>query len=229
MSALPTSWTVTESQVDRDRLAQWLDERCGCLTASRMKDAMDFLKNGNPSAKRNDYMIDLVTERLTQISVRHYVTPAMQHGIDTEPEAKLVYERLTGNKIMPAEFIPHGTIVHCGATPDGFIVNSDGEIIGLLEIKCPMTQTFVKWKMAGGIPEEHEPQLLLQQACVKHKTDHRLFTDFMAFDPRIKDEKMRVILRRYTPDPRQIDAIEGNAIKFLGEVDDMHMAFVGAA
>jgi hypothetical protein len=198
-------------------LAQWLDERCGCLTASRMKDAMNYLKNGSPSQKRMDYMRDLLAERLTGISTRHYVTPAMQWGLDTEAEAKLVYSRLTGHKLGPAEYVPHPTIPNCGATPDSILRDQPG----LLEIKCPLTTTFVEWKMTGGVPEEHIAQMTLQAMCTQ-----RPWVDFFAFDPRIKDEKLRHILIRFTPTADQIAKVEAEAIRFLDELDEMFNQFV---
>ena len=58
----------------------WLQQRLGKLTASRMKDAMQC---------RHDYMMEFVTERLTGVSTWHYVTPAMQWGIEQESHGPL--------------------------------------------------------------------------------------------------------------------------------------------
>jgi len=205
-------------------LAQWLDERCGCLTASRMKDAMDFLKNGQPSAKRRDYMRDLVAERATDINVRHYVTPAMQWGLDTEAEAKLVYQKLTKCRLLPGEYIAHPSIEYFGATPDGFIVDQHGEVVGGLEIKCPTTSTFIEWKMLGEIPEEHKAQMIVQRECARLK-----WVDFFAFDPRIKDEKLRHILHRFIPTEEETGKVLLAAQQFLDETQMMFDAFVSKA
>jgi predicted phage-related endonuclease len=199
-------------------LARWLDERCGCLTASRMADAMDFLKNGNPSAKRKNYMTDLLAERLTSVSTRHYVTPAMQWGMDTEAEAKLVYQEMTGHELLPAEFILHPTIGNFGATPDGFIGKD-----GLLEVKCPTTATFVEWRLAGVVPEEHQPQMTVQLLC-----SDREWVDFFAYDPRIKDRKLNHFLRRFVPPDSLVREVTEHAMRFLDELDDLFDRFVTA-
>ena len=47
------------------RSTEWLDERAGNCTASRFKDAIAFRKDGKPTADRQAYLMQLVTERLT--------------------------------------------------------------------------------------------------------------------------------------------------------------------
>ena len=63
--------------------AAWLKAREGRITASRIKDVISYLKNGKESAKRYDYRLELVAERLTGMAVEHYVSPAMdpRHGV----------------------------------------------------------------------------------------------------------------------------------------------------
>lgn len=190
-------------------LASFLAARAGKLTASRMKDALAKLKNGSPAKARTDLIRDILAERLTGSSVRHYVNDAMKWGIETEDEAKEVYEATTGIFIAPAGFYDHPRIDNFGATPDGLLVPD-----GLIEIKCPTTQTFIEWRIAGIVPEEHRPQMLAQLACTGRK-----WCEFVAFDPRIKDEAQRLFVRRFAPEPEEIAAIEAEAEKFLAEVE----------
>src|SRR4030065_223354 len=77
----------------------WLKERCGCLTASRMAEAMDFLKNGKESEKRRKLKIEILAERMTDMMVSRYVTDAMEWGIAQEPVARSRYEETTGNLV----------------------------------------------------------------------------------------------------------------------------------
>jgi hypothetical protein len=76
-----------------EQKAAWLAARAGKLTASRMCDAMDYLKpkkQGDPplpSAKRIKLMHELLAERLTGFSVPHVVTEPMMHGLEYEDEA----------------------------------------------------------------------------------------------------------------------------------------------
>ena len=198
-----------------DDLAHWLAQRAGKLTASRMRDAMDFLKNGNPSAKRSQLLRELLAERLTGDSVRHFVTDAMQHGLDTEEEAKAAYEAETGSLVGEAGFYDHPRIDNFGATPDGLIGRD-----GLIETKAPTTPTFVDWIMAGVVPEEHKPQMIVQCACAG-----RSWVDFVAYDPRIKDSERRLFVRRFTPSAEEIAAVEAAAVAFLADLDAMFESF----
>lgn len=205
--------------LEGDALAAWLSARAGKLTASRMADAMDFRKDGKPGAARVKLMHEILAERMTGDSVRHYVNDAMQWGLDREAEAKAAYEAETGAMIAEAGFYDHPRIDLFGATPDGLL---DGG--GLIEIKCPTTQTFVDWRLAGIIPAQHEPQMLAQLAVTG-----RAWCEFVAFDPRVRDARYRLFVRRYEPPRAEIERIEAAAEAFLGDVEKMWEALTGAA
>lgn len=204
-------------QSDAERAA-WLAERCGKLTASNMHLALDFKRDGTPSLKRSEHMRALLAERLTGLNTRNYVSPAMEWGSACEPEAKLAYMRETGIELQPSRFYDHPTIENCGATPDAEI----GED-GLAEFKCPTTTKYIEWVTNGTIPAEHKPQMLLQLACTGRK-----WVEFVAFDPRLKDETWRLFIRRYRPKPEEIGAIEAAARTFLDELDAAWEAFTTA-
>jgi hypothetical protein len=187
----------------------WVRQRIGWLTASRMKDVLATLKNGQPAEARRKYATELVAERMIDGALDHFVSPAMQHGIDCEPEAAAAYEETTGNLLENCGFFPHPSIEFFGATPDR-LLGADG----LVEIKCPTTTTYVNWRAAGVVPEEHKPQMLAQIACTR-----RRFVDFVAFDPRVKVREQRIFIRRFEPTAEQIAAVEQAAVQFLAEVE----------
>lgn len=191
--------------------AAWLEARCGKLTASRMADAMDFLKNGQPSQKRSDLIRDLLAERYTGASVRHYVTDAMAWGIEKEAEAKAAYEAHTGALIADCGLFDHPEIDMFAATPDG-LIGSDG----LIECKAPTTPKFVRWVMNGTVPDEHRPQMAAQLLCTGRK-----WVDFVAFDPRVRDPSRRLFVRRFEPEVEYLEKVKQAAITFLAEVDSL--------
>lgn len=208
-----------------DELGRWLAVRAGKLTASRMGDAMARLKGGGDAKARADYLRDLLAERLADGSIRHYVSPAMQHGIDYEDEAKRAYETATGDLIDdPRDYAEHGFFHHprigaFGASPDGLLGKH-----GLIEVKCPTTTTFVKWVMAGTVPDEHKPQMLAQLACTGRK-----WCEFVAYDPRVKDEARRLFVRRYEPVTDEIASVEKEAAAFVEELERAWEALTEAA
>ena len=155
-------------------------------------------------------MRDLVAERLTDIVVPHYVTSYMLHGIEQEPNAKALYTQTTGRQIRPAPFLDHPVIDMCGATPDGFV-----EADGLIEIKCPSTGKFLDWFMAGTVPDEHKPQMLLQLSVTR-----KAWVDFVAYDPRMPAGK-QMFIRRFKPQQAELAEVENAAIQFLFEVEEL--------
>jgi predicted phage-related endonuclease len=201
-----------------EQKAQFLSDRCGKLTASRMADAMDYLKDGKTSsAKRVKLMQDLLAERLTGDSMPHYVSEAMEHGIEYEDEAADVFVELTGRDLRPSRFYEHPTIENFGATPDRELDD------GLVEVKCPTTPKFICWRLAGGVPQEHVPQMLAQLACTGKK-----WCGFLAYDPRIREASKRLFMAKFEPSAEQIAAVEDAARIFLNELDAMFSAFVEA-
>jgi len=190
--------------------AAWLSQRCGKLTASRMADAMDLTAKGLDSAKRKALKVELLAERLTGDAVPHFVNSFMQWGLEQEPAAKAAYELASGQMILPCGFYDHPQIAEFGATPDGLIPQ------GVIEFKCPTTQTHLTWWLAGGVPEQHRAQILAQLACTG-----RTKAVFVSFDPRIKDERRQLFIVEWTPEKSEIEAVEDAARKFLAEVEEM--------
>lgn len=190
---------------------EWLKERCGCLTASRMAEAMSFLKGGKESSERKKLKVEIIAERMTDSMVSRYVTDAMQWGIEQEPNAKARYEEVTGSLIIPCGFALHGDISFFGASPDGLIGDD-----GLIEVKCPTTTAYMEWMIGGVVPEQHKPQMLAQLAVTGRK-----WVDFFAFDPRIKGREHQHFLRRFEPPEADISAVEEAARVFLAEVEQL--------
>lgn len=188
---------------------QWLRDRLGHLTASRMSDVLATTKSG-PSASRKNYIAQLVAERLTGIVAESFVSTAMEWGTFHEPLARAEYEILTEQFVEQDGFIKHPTIEWCGASCDGF-VGSDG----LTEIKSPNTATHIDYLLGQKPPAKYIPQMALQLACTR-----RQWCDFVSYDPRMPEEH-RLFIVRYRPEPGYLETIEKEARAFLGEVQEV--------
>lgn len=193
---------------------EWLEARLGKCTASRVKDALSRLKRGegkgSPTQASKDYLIELVTERLTGRASEHYVTPAMEWGIEAEKYAVAAYEVVSGNDTEKCGLAVHDGIVNFAASPDR-TVGPDG----LLETKCPTTAVHLEYLLAGEIPAEYTPQLLAQLSCTGRK-----YVDFVSFDPRLP-ARHQIFIKRLERDEAQIAALEFGVVEFLAEVDAM--------
>lgn len=187
----------------------WLLERAGCATASKFSDVMAKNKTGE-AAVRAKYRIQLVTERLTGNPVTGYTNAAMQWGTDTEPQARQAYEAETGIIVDQVGFLLHKAIPWCGASPDGFIGDD-----GLIEIKCPESQTHLEYLESGKAPEKYIPQMQGQMWV----TD-RQWCDFVSFDPRFPPN-LQLLIVRVARDDKYIKALETEVKDFLAGVDEM--------
>src|SRR5688572_1709207 len=97
---------------------EWLQARCGKVTASRVADVIARTKTGY-GASRANYMAELIAERLTGKPAEQYVNAAMTWGIENECFAKRVYEERFGVVIEDVGFSAHPFIEMSGASPDG--------------------------------------------------------------------------------------------------------------
>lgn len=188
--------------------AAWMEARRGKITASRIKDVMNFLKKGGESAARRNYRKELRTERITGRSAEHYVSPAMDHGTEYEPYARAAYEVVHNVMVDQVGFVMHPTLDCTGASSDG-LVDDDG----LIEIKCPESGNHLDWIEAGVCPEDHYDQIQWNLCCTE-----RQYADFISFDPR-SPEGLRIFIVRVPRDEERIAAIEAEVIKFEAELD----------
>lgn len=185
---------------------EWKALRLGKVTASRVADVVAKTKSGY-SASRSNYMAQLIAERLTGVSAETYTNAAMQHGVDTEPEARAAYEYYQGVTVEQVAFVHHPKIDHAGASPDGLI---DGD--GLVEIKCPNTATHLETLLGQAVPSKYETQIQFQLACTG-----RSYCDFVSYDPRMP-ENMRLFIKRLMRDDKRIGELEDEVASFLLEM-----------
>lgn len=204
------------------RTAEWLQDRCGCLTASRFASALARSKrDGKPLKAYFDLIDELVAERVTGQPTPHFRSVAMQWGVDHEGEARERYEIETGETVELVGFIPHESIPYLGASPDGLVGQH-----GLVEIKCPDTTTHLRRIRAGVVPDEYKPQMILQCLCTG-----RDWCDFVDYDPRITGpyEHLQYWCIRYTPTEEEKAAALEAATAFLADVEAELEKLTGAA
>jgi putative phage-type endonuclease len=187
---------------------EWFTIRIGKVTASRVADVIAKTKTGY-SATRDNYMAQLICERLTGQKGESFTNAAMQHGTDTEPLARAAYEALKDVLVDEVGFVPHPTIEMAGASPDG-LVGEDG----LLEIKCPNTATHIETLISKVVPGKYNTQMQFQMACTGRK-----WCDFVSFDNRLP-EMFQLFVTRVPRDEVFIRLIESEIVQFIAELDD---------
>lgn len=189
------------------RSEEWFKARLGKVTASNLSNVMATTKTGE-SAYRKNYRHQLVTERLTGKQIEIPINQAMQHGIDTEDEARDFYVFKYAD-VEEIGFIDHPTIDMAGASPDG-LVGTDG----LIEIKCRQPQNHTETLISHQIPDKYKLQMYWQMACTGRK-----WCDYVSYCPSFP-ENLKMVVIRLERDEEQIKLLEESVIKFLTEVED---------
>ncbi len=190
------------------RTPEWFAARLGRVTASKIDAVMAKGRGGAPSSTRANYLAQIIAERLSGVPYEGHTSHAMQHGTETEPQARANYALATALTVEEVGFVPHPTIAAAGASPDG-LVGSDG----LVEIKCPNTANHIATLRGAPIDGGYLKQMQFQMACTG-----RAWCDFVSFDPRMPEE-MQIHIRRVHRDPEMIVEIETAVREFLAEAD----------
>lgn len=192
------------------RSDDWFLARLGKVTASKVKDVMAKGRGGAPSATRQNYMMQLLCERLTGCREEGFTSAAMQRGTDLEPVARSAYEIDRNVMTVETGLVLHPSIDGFGASPDGL----SGEA-GLLEIKCPNTATHVFTMQSGRHDPQYEWQMLAQLACT-----NREWVDFVSFDDRMP-EPLQYFCARFERDEKRIREMEAEVRLFLEELAEI--------
>jgi hypothetical protein len=183
----------------------WLVQRIGKVTASRVKDVIGKTAKGKPTAARQDYLMEIVTQRMTGTQTQTFVNAAMQWGIDQEAFARDEYQRRTGNVVDLVGFIEHPEL-DAGASPDG-LIGLDGGV----EYKCPSSVRHAETILLG-MSEDHKPQIQMQMWICDLS-----WVDFVSYDPRFPTEQSMYI-QRITRDDEYIAMLAIEVRNFLAEV-----------
>ena len=184
---------MTNNPQDRD---SWVAKRRGKVTASRIGIVTRRKKDGKPYAGYAEYLMELVVERIQNQATDHFVSDAMQWGIDHEDAAAQHYAFERGVEVQFSDFVDHPTIEMSGASPDR-LVGEDG----LLEIKCPTTKTHVDFLLTGEIDINYQWQMIWQMVCTG-----RHWCDFMSYDPRLPVHLQSKVIRFELDSSMKLDA-----------------------
>jgi len=190
------------------RTEEWFAARLGKVTASRVADVIAKTKSGY-SASRDNYMAQLICERLTGQQGESFSNAAMTWGTETEPLARSAFEAYADVMVEEVGFVSHPTIEQAGASPDGLV-----GLFGMLEIKCPNTATHIDTLLSQTVPTKYITQMQWQMRCCE-----RQWCEFVSFDPRLPQD-LQLFVKRVEFDAEYVAMLEKEVIQFLAELDD---------
>jgi putative phage-type endonuclease len=161
-----------------------------------------------PAVTRNNYLTQLVCERLTGEKAESFSNAAMEWGTTNEPGARDAYSAKTGELVEEVGFFDHPTIAMSGASPDGAV-----GVDGLVEIKCPSTSTHLDYIYDRKVPTKYLYQMQWQMAST-----NKYWCDFVSYDPRLPPH-LRLLVIRVKRDDALIATIESEVRNFLAEIE----------
>ncbi len=189
---------------------EWKKDRAGHVTGSRIIDVMKVSKTtGKPLVARENYLFELVTERINGVPLDNVNAYAMQWGHDCEPFSRNAYEVQSGFTIIEAGFIKNKNVSMVGVSLDGLI-----EDIGSWENKSPKDSTIHLKTWLNGMPEDH-----VYQVQAGMWISEREWCDFTSFDPRAPVDAKLYVCRVYRDD-KLIAKMEDEVAAFNREVED---------
>lgn len=189
--------------------AEWVAARLGKVTASRVNGVFTKPKTGLVSKVREALFADLLSERLTGKPAAYDFADeaARSWGAQTEPFARAAYMAQTHAAIELCGFVDHPTVPMAGASPDG-VVGLDG----MVEIKCPNTETHKEYCRKRTIPKSYREQIKWGLACTG-----RRWCDFISFDPRADEQQL--FIQRVEPFQNELRAMEIGVFAFVMELE----------
>lgn len=191
---------------------EWFAARIGCLTASRIADAIAKRKKGDDELQcRADLRLALAVERVTNKPSETYVSPWMERGTELEPLARAAYELRQGVEVEQVGFVLHPSINWSGASPDG-LVGRDG----MAQFKVPKSTTHAEYLLGECVPEIYIPQMMWEMACCPG----REWSEFASYCPDFP-EPLDLCIYRLRRDNQVIAVMEATAEVFLKEVEDL--------
>jgi len=144
----------------------------------------------------------------TQMKARAY----MKWGAEQEPFARIAYEAQTGELVQESGFTYLPDLA-AGCSVDGFI---DGDRLGIVEYKCPISTTHIEYLLGGKLPPKYEPQVTHNMFVTGAQ-----FCDFASFDPRMP-EHLQLFIFRVERDDEKMASYEIALRAFLAEVDSLY-------
>ena len=166
---------------------EWFAVRMGKITASKLGDLMRVTKYGESTYKTRLRM-ELAIERLTGKSASpNFMNQAMHDGVEREPDARTLFEAITGKEVALCGSFDHPEIVNTSASPDGLLRGENA----VLEIKCPTHATHAKNLMSETMPKNYIYQVMWQIACTE--SDYAYFASYHPdFPPELRLKWVRV-------------------------------------
>lgn len=198
--------TVTYHTAFDQGSEQWLQARCGLLTASEIKLILTPTLKQASNEKERAHLYELLAQRITGFVEPHYIGDDMLRGHEDEVEARKLYAKHYA-PVTEVGFVTNDRWgFTLGCSPDGLVLDE-----GLIEAKSRrqkyQVQTIVEClagETAGTCPDEFVLQIQTELLVTE-----RAWCDFISFSGGLPMVTVRIY-----PDPKVQAAIIDAAAAF---------------
>jgi hypothetical protein len=162
---------------------EWFKLKLGKVTGTRMKE----LRSSNNLGLVDELIAEMISEQIAEVKT----SEAMQRGSDMEPIARRAYEEYIECKVDQVGFLQSSEYDWFGLSPDG-LISENGIYTKGVEIKCPNTDTHVKYIRQATVPAEHRDQVLSYFIVNPDLIEH----DFVSYDNRFLIKPLHIVNTR---------------------------------
>ncbi len=195
------------------RSIDWHNLRKGCVTGTTLKSAIGSAK------VQQTLMNKIIAERMTELQIDDISSKHIDRGVDLEPMAKKAVIQNTGIEFIETGILESDDFDFFKVSPDAIYIEDD-KIVGGLEIKCPASNTHVKYLRDNYVPEDYHCQVYAPFLM----SDDVKWWLFVSYDDRNYEKPlfMYKAYRDYFGDPKSIKNDRNKLKDFLRSVASEH-------
>lgn len=200
---------------------EWLQARCGLLTASEMKLIVTPTLEAASNEKERAHLYELLAQRVTHYVEPRYVSDDMMRGHDDEIYARATYVENFGVEVEEVGFITNDRWgFTLGYSPDGLVGDA-----GLIEIKSRRAKYQIETILENVIADRGEtiPADFVIQVQTGLLVSEREWIDFISYSGGLPMATIRVY-----PDPKIQGAILAAAAAFEARLSVKLAAYYNA-
>lgn len=190
---------------------QWLQARCGMLTASEVKLILTPTLKTADNDKSRAHLWELLAQRVTQYVEPHFIGDDMMRGHADEVDARILYSEKYAEATTDVAFMTNNRFgFRIGYSPDGIVGD-----YGLIECKSRRQKFQAQTIAEQTVPVEYALQL--QTALL---VSEREWIDFVSYSG-----GMPMYVHRVYPDAETQEAIVAAATRFEAQMVDKRAAY----
>jgi putative phage-type endonuclease len=179
---------------------EWMQARIGSIGGSSIASVVA----GGQGTMRKNLLYRLVGELLSGVKYEAYSNKHMERGIEQEPDARNMYEFVTGNEVTQVGLVKASPYKHY--SPDG-LVDKDG----MIESKAAIPSVQVERILNGTIEGNYKKQMQWGLWICE-----RQWCDFVSYSPLVAAKP--IWIKRIQREETIMKEMNMAADKFIGEM-----------